>query len=155
MYTVGTEMLPSPELVAEAIELMREDFATQKEFPYVTGFQFTGEVYQDTPDSAKFQVACYSGRITSMVFEPPAFNVLVEEAWLETAKCDCPGVDIDRIFEDFEEVMEEAELSQELDELAGAPTVDPHIEPIPLEPNTEITIRFDRLGWYGVHGILG
>jgi hypothetical protein len=122
---------------------------------HISGLQFSGEVLGDTDDPERFVVASYSGRITSLVTEPSAFNLLVDEAWQQIAECDCPGVDVDLIFEDFGQAMEEAQIAQDLEDFAGAPTTDPHLEQIPLESNTEITIRFDRLVWYGVSGIVG
>lgn len=155
MYTVGAEMLPEADRTAEAIDIMRETLADIANMSHVSGLSFSGEVLQDTDDPDRFTVACYSGRITSLVAEPPAFNLLVKEAWQQIAECDCPTVDVDLVFEDFGQAMEEAQIAQDLEEFAGTPTTDPHLEPIILAPNTEITIRFDRLGWYGVSGILG
>lgn len=154
MYTVGADMLPTADRTAEAVELMAETLSEVGEMPHINGVSFTGEVLRDTDDPKRFQVASYSGRVTSMVVEPPSFNLLVNEAWLQIAECDCPETDVDMVFDDFEQAMEEAKIAQDLDEFAGAPTQDPHLEPILLESNTEITIRFDRLGWYGVHGII-
>lgn len=154
MYTVGKDMLPEADRTVEAIEIMRDTFAEIAEMPHIAGLQFSGEVLEDTDDPERFAVASYSGRITSLVTEPPAFNLLVDEAWRQIAECDCPEVDIDLIFEDFGQAMEEAQIAQDLEDFAGVPTTDPHQERIILAPNTEITIRFDRLGWYGVSGII-
>lgn len=155
MYTVGTDMLPETNSTAEAIDIMRETLAEIAPITHLSGLSFSGEVLQDTDDPDRFTVACYTGLITSLVVDPPAFNLLVNEAWQQIAECDCPTTDVDLIFEDFGQAMEEARIANDLEEFAGTPTRDPHLEPIALEPSTEITIRFDRLGWYGVSGIIG
>jgi hypothetical protein len=152
MYTVGPDALPEPNRTAEAVEIMAETLLEIADMPRIAGLVFTCEVLCDTDDPQRFRVAGYSGLITSMVVEPPSLNLLVEEGWWQIAECDCPEADVDLIFDDFEQAMEEAQISADLEEFAGAPTEDPHYEPIFLEPNTEITIRFDRLGWYGVAG---
>lgn len=152
MYTVKSDMLPEPDRTAEAISLMAETLSDMRAMPHLAGLQFVGEVYNDTDDPERYAVATYSGRITSMLVEPPAFNLLVQEAWQQTAACDCPGVDVDLVFTDFGQAMEEAQIAQDCEDLAGTPTVDPHYLAITLAPNAEVTIRFDRLGAYGVHG---
>jgi hypothetical protein len=154
MYTVGSEKLPDPETSAETAQLMAESLAWYVDSPYAKGVGFTGEVYQETDDPDRFEVIIYVGRVTSMMnAEPPAFNLLVDEASKQIGACDCPYSDTD-LLEDFELAMEETRLSQELDELAGTPTVDPHFEAIAMPRNTEVTIRFDRLGWHGVNGVI-
>lgn len=155
MYTVGRDMLPEADRTAEAVEIMVETLAEIEELPLCSGLNFTGEVLQDMSDPDRFQVAGYSGRITTVsTVEPPTFNLLVDDAWQQVAKCDCPAGDIDIVFEDFGQAMAETELSLELDEFAGTPTQDPHYEPRSEEIGREITIRFDRLGWYGCSGAL-
>lgn len=154
MYTVGTEDLPEADRTAEAVEIMKETLADIAHMPHIAGLHFTGEVLQDTNEPDRFTVACYSGLITSLVTEPPTFNLLVDDAWRQIAECDCPEGNVDLIFENFGQAMEGFQIAQDLEEFSGAPTTDPHLEPIRLEPNTEITIRFDRLGAYGVSGMV-
>ena len=154
MYTVGLDHLPEQERTDEAVELMAETLSWAMETPYIEGLNFTGEVYKDTDTPNQFEVLGYTGLVTSIITEPPSFNLLVREAWQQVAECDCPGGSFDDIFDAFELAMEEAQLSEELDQFAGAETKDPHFEEVSLAANSEVTIRFDRLGAYGVNGVL-
>ena len=155
MYIVRPSELPEPDRTAEAVGIMAETLKDVSKIKHLSGISFVGEVYLDTDTPDLYNVALYCGRVTSMLGEPPTFNLLVDEAFLQTGPCDCPGGDVDMIFTDFEQAMEEAQIAQDCEDFAGVSTQDPHYEVIPLEPNTEITIRFDRLGAYGAHGIIG
>lgn len=157
MYTVGREKLPTPSCVAESVELMAESLAGIQGMPYAKGLQFSGEVLCPTEDPERFEVTGLHGRVTSMTTEPPAFNLLLEEACVMTGPCDCPDPtpDLDLIFEDFGQALAEAQIAADCEEFAGVPTQDPHVEAIAIAKNTEVTVRFDRLGWYGVVGIIG
>ena len=153
MYIVGLDRLPEQERTDEAVEYMAETLSWAMVTPYIKGLNFTGEVYKDTDSPTQFKVLSYTGLVTSIISEPPSFNVLVSEACQQVAECDCPGGSFDKIFEDFGLAMEEAQLSAELDQLAGTETKDPHFVEVSLPAKSEITIRFDRLGAYGVNGV--
>ncbi len=154
MYTVGVGELPLPEHTKHEVELISETLSFGFDAPHLRGTSFVGEVYYETDEPERFKVLGYQGLITSVVPEPASFNILVEEAWQQTAQCDCPGPDVDDIFEDFERAMEEAQISQDLDNFARTPTQDPHYETLPHLVGIEVTIRFDRLGAYGISGLM-
>lgn len=154
MFVVGPKELPDDVFVSEAVEAMSEALHVVRSSPIVDSLHFVGEVYCDTSKPDLFSVVAFSGRITSLIVsKPPSFNVLLDEAEEKIGERDCPGPDIDGLFDDFTLTLEEAQLSRDCDEFAGSPTVDPHYVTLPIEQNTEVTIRFDRLGSYGVTGV--
>lgn len=147
MYTVEKSVLPPEDFVDEAAELMNHQF--------LLGFvpRFSGEVYVDTDDPQRFKVALYSGKVVRISLQqPPSFTIRAEIAEQQIASCDCKGSAVDDVFDDLPQVMLEMQLSDDLDKFAGTEWQDPHYEPLPLEPGTEVTVRFDRLGGYGVVG---
>ncbi len=154
MYTIGRQELPSQEFAVGLNEMMAEDLRMLPGMPHIEGYNFYGTAYRDTEDPERFEVIQYVGRITSLVVEPPAFNLLVEKAVQQVAPCDCPDFDANRLFDEYELVMEEAQIAEDIEELTGTPVTDPHWEDLSLAPNTEVTIRFGRVGGYGVSGVL-
>jgi len=155
MYTVGREEFPD----LESATATASDFAAMLEeikgIENCIGLHFVGEVYTDNLGNDRFSVVCYSGRIANLsLVEPPSFNLLVDEAMQKLGECTCPSLDVDLVFENYGQAMIEAQIAQDCDDFACAPTQDPHYVDLSLPLNSEVTIRFDRLGAFGVNGIL-
>lgn len=154
MYTVGSEHLPLPERTTEAIKLMHEILSFTFNAAHLQAASFIGEVFDETDNPNQFKVLNYQGLISGIVLDTSSFNVFLDGAWQQTALCDCGGPNVEEIFENYEQAMLEAQISQDLDNFAGTPTKDPHYEPLPSLVGTEVTIHFDRLGEYGIIGVM-
>lgn len=154
MYTVNIESLPDNDCAQEAAVLMRDTLEWAAMTRSAMQVSFYGEVYENTSDTLRFTVACYSGRVVGITIEPPSFTLSVEDAALQIAECSCPSLDPNDIFDNPEQLLLEEELSSELDVLVGAETQDPHYEAQPHLIGSTISIRFDRLGSNIVSGVL-
>lgn len=147
MYTVGAERLPQPDASQKAFELIKETLRNCRVV------RCTADVLVDTDEPGRYGFRSYGGVVLGLIAEPPSITLMLEEAEVQTAACDCAYSDINPL-SDFELSRAASKLSAELDAFAGTETKDPHFDDLPEEIGSVITIRFDHIGWSGGLGVM-